>query len=99
MNDKTNFPQGLEIMLRLMFSFVGANYDTFEFKEQWYWEYEWTEKQEKEFEKLYCYLLKNSIQIRKDIMGTSIYKTDDVFKKSFTMFNLQYGWKTKKESE
>jgi hypothetical protein len=99
MNDKTKFPKEFETLLRIMFSFVGANYDTFEFKEQWYWEYEWTEAQEAKFKEIFMLLLKTDKQMRKVIIGHGYVVKNDVLEKAFTMFNLQWGWKTKKESE
>lgn len=51
------------IILKEMFARVGANIEGFDFsKENWYWDYEWTEEEEKAFiDWVADYLVKNKL--------------------------------------
>jgi len=94
-NDRGIFGISIEIILRLMFSIAGVDYNTFEFTEDWYLKHEWSKDQESRFKEVFLLLLKNNANIRKDICGSSGFKNKDYLEKVFNMFNLNYGWKLK----
>jgi len=78
-----------EEILKEMFRRVGANYDTFDFKQRdWYYKYTWTEKEQEDFRVwLGKYLYK------KKLLKKGKYRNQDkgYYQAGKLIFN--YGWK------
>jgi hypothetical protein len=90
------FGKHLEIVLKEMCSRVGANYDYIDFKkEQWFWDYEWTQEQETNFKRWLTDYLCNNKEARKELVLLSSNK--DNILKAATFFVMNYGWKLKRE--
>jgi len=84
--------QHLEEILRKMCGFVGADFETINFKEkEWYLKYQWTAEQENEFKKwLYGYL-KNHKKAQMELFETTL--PPKLLKKEVELFILSYGWR------
>lgn len=79
-------------ILKEMFRVVGAEYsDEFVKKEDWYREYEWTEKQQDEFANWLIGHLKSSKDVRKHFFGRAAV-SNRVIKDSIAMFMFHCGW-------
>jgi len=77
-----------------MCSIVGADYDSIDFSaDGWYSKYEWTDEQEKEFEKWMIEFLYTNNEARRELFGCR--KVKKAIKPWVGMFLLSYGWKTK----
>lgn len=99
MKKEYKYNKSMDFILTKMCKSVGCDFATFDFKkENWYWKYEWTEKQETEFKNwLADYLYKNP-KARKEIMAfASFYKTKAKCTEWAMRFTSWYGWKTKKK--
>ena len=81
----------LKEILNKMCSIVGTTYDKIDFKsDDWYLQYEWTEKQEEEFRRwLIDYLYIND-RARREL--TACVKQKSHISKAVSMFLLCYGW-------
>jgi hypothetical protein len=90
------FSKHLTIVLKKMFEMVGAEYDESIFeKEDWYRLHEWEERDSEGFIKwLSDYLYKNK-DARKEIMAVPS-KDKNSCENVARMFDLSYGWVTKK---
>ena len=85
----------LKIILIKQCKSVGADYDKINFKKNdWYWDYEWTQDKEQEFKLWLIDYIKNNKEARNDLM--SIPSTNKKFLEKFAdQFILNYGWKIK----
>jgi hypothetical protein len=89
------FGKHLEIVLKEMCSRVGADYDYIDFKkEQWFWDYKWTQEQETNFKRWFVNYLVSNKEAKKELMQfPSITKVE----KFANFFVTNYGWKLKGE--
>lgn len=91
------FDKYFTIILREMFSRVGAEYDGFDFdRETWFSDYEWSEEEAAQFIDWLANYLYNNTKARREIMFFS-YRNKRRCKKFASMFNFMWGWKYKKE--
>jgi len=70
---------------------VGAKDVDFK-KHNWFWDFEWTEKQQDKFIVWLASYLKKNKEARKELMAFSSLKE---YEKVAKQFVFQYGWKTK----
>lgn len=85
----------LDIVLKEMFRVVGDTYNISKTKKQnWYWEHEWTRKQEDVFIKWFSELLYNNPDARNYFMSTPI-KDKKHCERVAREFSCYYGWKIK----
>lgn len=87
----------LQVVLGKMCEMVGTNIGKINFKEpDWYMQYEWTQKQQEEFEKwMVNYLYKN--RKARHALECS-YRTKRFIRDNFVKgWTFNYGWKYKKE--
>ena len=84
-----------EILLKQC-KIVKADYNKIDFKkEDWYWDYRWTEQQELEFKLWLIDYIKTNKEARNELM--TIPSNNKHFLNKFAdQFSLNYGWKTKK---
>jgi hypothetical protein len=84
----------LEIVLRKMCEYVGADYDSIDFKkDRWFMDYAWTEDTENEFKNWFINYLKTNKKAKLQLMKYPRITKVDNFVNNF-IFN--YGWRTKK---
>lgn len=81
----------LEIVIRKMCEVVDVNFDTFEFKGEWYLKHSWTEDQMEEFRKWFVDHLYISDSARHAFMAVPK-KNKKAINETWDYFNLQYGW-------
>ena len=95
----------IDVILTKMFEMVNldwsnpdikADYRVFDKDSQWYWRNEWTREQEIEFIEWLADYLYQSSGARKAIMSYPI-KNKKRCLEVANWFNVNYGWKTKKE--
>jgi len=87
------FSKHLKIVLTKMCNIVGAEYDNVDFmKNDWYWGYSWTQKQEDYYRKWLVKYLYNSKIARKEMMEYSG-KDKKYIERFVNFFVMNYGWK------
>jgi hypothetical protein len=87
--------KSINIVLKEMCNRVNTNYDEIDFQQNdWYFLYEWTQKEENEFAVYLTNLLYNDKEARRDIMSVPI-KNKEIIKKTVDFFVMNYGWKIK----
>jgi len=90
--------ESLIYVLKKMCSYVNVKYEDIDFKkDNWYWEYEWTQEQEQDFIEWLSNEIKTNNKIRKDMSSLS-YRPSKKRSNTFaTHFNMMFGWKTKQK--
>lgn len=83
-------------IFKKMCSYVNVNYEDIDFNENdWYFKYEWSEEQEKDFISWLSNEVRTNNIIRKELTSLQ-YKPSKKKSYSFAInFNLMFGWKTK----
>ena len=87
------FTKHLDIVLKKMCKMVKCDFDTFEFKDDWYWKYEWTQNEEEKFIKWMVGYLQKSRVARHEI-GILLNSKASI-ERGVRMFVFNYGWKNK----
>jgi hypothetical protein len=85
----------LKYILQVMCSYVGADFDSIDFKDgEWFWKYSWTPQQQNEFmEWLVDYLYKN--KEARELICEHPVKRKSHLRSVAQMFIFNYGWKLK----
>jgi len=84
----------MKVILKKQFEIVGAKFKGIPTEEDWFLKHEWTDEQEKEFEKFFIEYLMNNAEARRELLTFNT-KNKTRIKKAFDMWNLNYGWKSK----
>lgn len=87
------FGKHTDKVLKKMCKVVGADFDTIDFKkDNWYHDYQWTDKQEDAFRKWMINYLSSKLEARREFglwSGAPTY-----IERTVAMFLLNYGWKS-----
>lgn len=83
----------LSILIKEMCVRVGCDYETFDFVEDWYNKYHWTEEEQLAFKEWLVTELATNKDIRRNFKLYS--KNRKVLANDANWFMLQYGWTTK----
>jgi len=88
--------ESMKYVLEKMCTYVGANYEDIDFqKNNWYWDYSWTQEQEENFCDWLINKIINNAKIRKEITTLHSKPSKKRAKETVMWFNLMWGWKTK----
>jgi len=81
-----------------MCSYVNVEYDDIDFNEDnWYWLYEWTQEEERDFIEWLSNEVKTNNTVRKEISCLPYRPSKSKSKLYAEHFNMMFGWKTKIE--
>jgi len=97
-----NFSEHLKIVLKKMCEYVGADYDTIEWKndkDPYYWKYEWSQEQENDFREWMIDYLMDNKDARLSLLEYPGTKNKKRIKKAVNFFIWNHGWKVKDESK
>ena len=84
----------LENIFAVMCRLVGADYNKIDrTKEQWFMEYSWDEKTEKQFRDFFADYIHKILGAQWEIYGRKYMRKENCIKAA-DMFILNYGWKT-----
>jgi len=94
MRKQDQFGEHFSLILKEMFRRVGADYDTFDFdKEHWYNDYHWTIEENEDFINWLTDYLYNNSKARKELMSYTR-KNKKACRSTASWFNLMWGWTT-----
>jgi len=98
--NNSDFPKGLELILKDMCDAVNVNYEDIDFKEEeWYFKHEWTMKEEQAFINQQIDKISSNKQDYTGVFRGPIPRSKKGLEKALQMFTLQYGWKYKEETK
>jgi hypothetical protein len=87
------FNEGLQKVMRKMFSYVDADINETDFHETgWYSKYSWTEEEQEECIDWMINELNTSKVFREDILKKPTWKNKRNYEKAAHEFTFQYGW-------
>ena len=82
----------LEVILRKMCEFVGADYSVVDSHPKWFMDYSWTQDTEHQFSEWMCQYLYDNAAARREIMGYPS-KNKKFISRVVFWFIFQFGWR------